>query len=80
MRQSARDTLTGTQYGVKEQFPIEVEAKRRTLYPIMKKARENKENKVRMVRDRLFINDNEVAPQQPPNLHQPKQLSSRQNS
>ena len=80
VRQSARDTLTGTQYGVKEQFPIEVEAKRRTLYPIMKKARENKENKVRMVRDRLFINDNEVAPQQPPNLHQPKQLSSRQNS
>ena len=80
LRQSARDTLTGTQYGVKEQFPIEVESKRRTLYPIMKKARENKENKVRMVRDRLFINDNEVAPQQLLNLHQPKQLSFRQSS
>ena len=80
VRQSARDTLTGTQHGVKEQFPIEVEAKQRTLYPIMKKGRENKENKVRMVRDRLFINDNEVAPQQPPNLYQPKQLSFRQSS
>ena len=45
VRQLARHALTGTQYGVKEQFPIEVEAKRRTLYPIMKKQVKTKKTK-----------------------------------
>ena len=35
---------------------------RRTLYPVAKKARENEENKVRLVRDRLFINNTEYKP------------------
>ena len=30
------------------------------LYPVAKEARQNKENKVRLVRDRLFINNKEV--------------------
>ena len=42
---------------MREQFPPEIEAVRRTLYPVAKKARENEENKVRLVRDRLYINN-----------------------
>ena len=42
---------------MREQFPPEIEAVRRTLYPVANKARENEENKVRLVRDRLYINN-----------------------
>ena len=60
VRQLAPDVLTNTQYGVREQFPYEIEEKRKKLYPLAKKARQDKDNKVRMVRDKLFVNDQEV--------------------
>lgn len=62
VRLTASKVLKGRNYGVREQFPAEIEAVRRTLYPVAKKARENEENKVRLVRDRLFINDTEYKP------------------
>ena len=62
VRFSAPKTLKGSPYGVREQFPFEVESKRRLLYPEMKRARENKDNKVRLVRDKLYINDSEFKP------------------
>ena len=62
IRFAAPETLKGTRYGVREQFPVEIENKRKVLYPIMKKARENKDNKVRLVRDKLFINNVEAMP------------------
>ena len=60
VRQSAPDVLYGTKYGVREQYPQEIEEKRKLLYPEAKKARQDKENKVRLVRDRLYVNDIEV--------------------
>lgn len=61
IRLTAPKVLRGTPYGVREQFPAEIEAVRRTLYPAAKRARE-KEQKVRLVRDRLFINDVQYIP------------------
>lgn len=48
--------LKGTYYGINEQFPSEIEEKRKSLYPIAKEARKKKE-KVVFVRDKLYIND-----------------------
>ena len=53
---SAAQTLKGKPFGVREQFPKVSEDRRKQLHPIMKTARANEENKVRLVRDRLYIN------------------------
>jgi hypothetical protein len=53
----APSTLKGTDYFVKEQFPPEIENKRKSLYSVAKDARKNPGNKVRLVRDKLFINN-----------------------
>lgn len=61
VRFAASKTLKGKPYGVREQFPKVVEDKRKILYPEMKKARSDSQNKVRLVRDRLFINNVEFT-------------------
>ena len=61
IRQNARK-LRGTRIGIAEQFPEEIEKIRQTLYPEMKKAKAAKQ-RVRMVRDKLFINGVEFKPQ-----------------
>ena len=60
VRQAAPDALFNTDYGVREQFPQEIEEKRKLLYPVAKTARQNKENRVRLVRDKLYVNGQEV--------------------
>ncbi|CAG2252399.1 unnamed protein product [Mytilus edulis] len=50
--------LRNTRYGIKQQFPKEIEDRRRKLYPIMKEAKRNRKIAT-LVRDRLFI-DNEL--------------------
>lgn len=55
-------TLKDTQYGVREQYPKEIEDRRKLLYGEMKKAKRNKNNKVRLIRDRLYINNVEFIP------------------
>ena len=62
VRMLAPKTFTDKPFGVREQFPKVIEEKRKLLYPEMKRARKNKDNKVRLVRDRLFINDIECVP------------------
>ncbi|CAC5395961.1 unnamed protein product [Mytilus coruscus] len=57
--------LRGTYYGVNEQFPPEIEEQRRKLYPIAKEARKKK-LKVVMKRDKLYINDKLVKPDEVP--------------
>lgn len=47
---------------VKEQFPAEMEEKRKILYGEAKRARQNANNKVRLVRDKLYVNGQEVIP------------------
>lgn len=49
--------LEGTKYGVSEHFPIEIEERRRLLYPIRKEMKKDKNKKVRMELDDLFINN-----------------------
>ena len=60
VRQTAPDALYGTKYGVREQYPQEIEEKRKLLYPEAKTARQDKDNKVRLVRDKLYVNGKEV--------------------
>lgn len=53
--------LKGKLFGINQQFPLEVENKRKQLYPVMKKARNNG-HFTRMVRDKLYI-DNKLYTQ-----------------
>ena len=46
--------LRGTYFGIREQFPAEVEEKRRTLYPVVRDCKQ-KGLRTKLVRDRLFI-------------------------
>ncbi|CAC5397650.1 unnamed protein product [Mytilus coruscus] len=47
--------LKGKPFGICEQFPPEIENRRKELYPIMKDARKSGK-KVNLVRDKLYIN------------------------
>ena len=62
VRAAAPKTLRNKEFGVREQFPKSVEIKRRKLYPEMKRARENPNNKIRLVRDKLYVNGREFIP------------------
>ena len=44
------------QFSIREQFPVEMEAKRKRLYPVMRKYQQNRRNKVSLVRDKLYVN------------------------
>ena len=56
VRKQAPSTLVNN-----EHYPVEMENKRKLLYPEVKKARRNAENKVKFVKDRLYINGVEVV-------------------
>ena len=64
VRQEAPKVLIGTGYSVNEQFPQEIETRRKVLYPVAKSARQNQSNKVRLVRDKLYINGQLYLPEQ----------------
>ena len=53
--------MKGKPFGIREQFPKLIEQKRKALYPIAKEARKNPDNKVRLVRDRHFVNEEEIV-------------------
>ena len=79
VRSQAASTLRGKPYGVREQFPKVIEDKRKRLYPEAKRARaESKQNKVRMVRDRLWVNGYEYIP--PPAPDKNSQQNQRQGN
>ena len=44
-------------YSIREQYPPEMEAKRRVLYPVMRQMQQNPPNRVALVRDKLFVNN-----------------------
>ena len=56
MVKSSGRFLKDTPYGINEQFPAEIEERRRQLYPIMKEEK-RKKSKVVLVRDKLYVND-----------------------
>lgn len=49
--------LRNTPYGIRQQFPREIEDNRRKLYPVQKEAKRQGKNAV-LVRDRLYIDNN----------------------
>ena len=53
--------LRPTAYGVSEQFPAEIQERRKSLYPIMKEARDKGKRTV-LVRDKLYINNKLYSP------------------
>ena len=57
VKSRAPDALKNTNYGVREQYQDEYERRRKVLYPKMKAAKVNPENKVRLVKDTLYINN-----------------------
>ena len=61
VRLAAQKCLAGKRYGVQEQFPSDIEEQRKFLYPIAKEYRKNKNNVVRLVRDKLYVNGREIT-------------------
>lgn len=55
---SIANRLKGKPYGIREQFPAEIEEARKPLYPVMKAAKQQRKQ-VTLIRDRLYI-DNEL--------------------
>jgi hypothetical protein len=55
--------LKGEPYGINQQFPAEIENRRRSLFPVMKEAK-NRGKRVKLARDRLFINNEEYVPEE----------------
>ncbi|MCG8046716.1 MAG: hypothetical protein N0E48_13935, partial [Candidatus Thiodiazotropha endolucinida] len=63
VRSEAPKCLRGKPFGVREQFPKIIEDRRKVLYPEMKKAKAaDKDAKVRLVKDRLYINKVQFVP------------------
>ena len=83
VKQKAPSTLRNTNFGVREQYPDEYEKRRKVLYPTMKSAKQNSDNKVRMVRDTLYINNDmyKCGPNDTPILVQrPNQIQQQNRS
>ncbi|CAC5358810.1 unnamed protein product [Mytilus coruscus] len=55
------NVLKGTNYGISEQFPIEVNDRRKVLWPYFKEAKEQ-HKKAHFKRDRLYIDGKEFIP------------------
>ena len=75
--EKAERNLRGTYFGVNEQFPPEIEERRRKLYPIMKEEKKKK-SKVVLIRDKLFVNNELVVPDEATHL-EPRRSSTRPN-
>ena len=52
-----RKQLKWKPFGINQQFPLEIENRRKQLYSVMKKAHENG-HFTRMVRDKLYFDNN----------------------
>ena len=62
VRQAAPKYLMGTRFRVKEHFTPEIEETRKRLYGEAKIARQNTNNRVKLVRDKLFVNGQQFHP------------------
>ena len=80
VRTTAPKTLKGKPFGVRVQFPKVVEDQHKLLYPEMKRARANEQNKVRLVRDKLYINNVEFVPSKETNQQKRVQVRYEQSS
>ena len=64
VKMQAPNKLKGKRFGVNEQYPKEVEEVRKTLYGEMKRAKRNPQNRVKLIRDKLFVNNVQVNPRE----------------
>lgn len=86
IRTRAAQKLRGSRVWVNEQFPPEIEEKRKKLYPIMRQAK--KDNKrTKLVRDTLYIDGEEYIPtsesangRDPPARSKPSSASSNRSN
>ncbi|MEW8548218.1 MAG: hypothetical protein AB2693_32340, partial [Candidatus Thiodiazotropha sp.] len=63
IRYASKDlNLKQNGFSIREQFPPEMEEKRKRLYPVMRRYMQNSNNRVALVRDRLYINGEEYIP------------------
>jgi len=53
--------LAGTNFSIQEQFPEEIEKRRKPLYPMLRQARKERK-RAALVKDRLFVDGKEVRP------------------
>ena len=65
-------------FRVNDHFPKEIETKRKALYGVMKKAKRDPNNKVRLVRDKLFINDVQYIPENSENRNKADESNQNQ--
>lgn len=77
VRKAAATTLRGKPFGINEQFPKEINDRRKLLYPQYKQAKRQGKKAV-MVADKLYVNGMQVFahPTQPP--HQPNSEREQQ--
>lgn len=75
IRKSGR-LLKGTQFGIQEQFPNEIEGRRKPLYPLLRQARQD-QKKAAMVKDRLFVEGKEVFARSVPSTSKEPESSQR---
>ncbi|MES9883963.1 MAG: hypothetical protein ABW185_24200 [Sedimenticola sp.] len=73
---TSSSSITDRKYSVREQFPMEIEQKRKLLYPVMKIAKNDPTVRdVKLVRDKLYIDGKQYHPRlandNPPNRRPP---------
>jgi len=59
--QTSGRLLAGTNFSIQEQFPEEIEQRRKPLYPMLRQARKERKRDT-LVKDRLFVDGKEVRP------------------
>ena len=65
VKKAGQQLLKDSDFWIKDQYPKDMEEKRKTLYPVADEARKNTENKVNLVKDRLYINGKQYIPETP---------------
>ena len=67
-----------SKFKVREQFPREIEERRKLLYPVMYRLkRENQSNKVNLIRDKLYVNGRLYVPEYEQNYRLPPSSPDR---
>ena len=75
VKRLAPKTLIGKPFRLREQFRKGIEDKRKILYGEMKKAKRNPDNKVKLVRVKLFIINTEYIPEEARSYENPTHKS-----
>ena len=63
-------------YRVREQFPKEIEDRRKVLYSAMYRLKSNPQNRISLVRDKLYVNGQLYIPENDPEFRPPPQRTS----